>query len=51
MVAVMFKTQNLILDYYHGPMPESCLPGIILMPCFKAILTVVLVKGHLHFHP
>jgi len=33
MVVVMFEIRFLILDYYLGPMPESCLPGITLMPC------------------
>ena len=38
----MFKIQFLILDYCLGPMPESCLPGIILMPYFKVVLIVIL---------
>ena len=38
----MFETQNLILDYCVGPVPESYLPGIILMPCFKVVLIVAL---------
>ena len=42
MVAVMFETRNSILDYCVGPMPESCLPGVTLMPCFKVVLTVAL---------
>ena len=42
MVAVMFKTQNSILDYCLGSMSESCLPGVALMPYFKVVLTVAL---------
>ena len=38
----MFKIQFSILDYCLGPVPESCLPGIALMPCFKVVLTVAL---------
>jgi len=41
MVVVMVKIQFLILDYCLGPVPESCLPDITLMPCFKVIFTVV----------
>ena len=36
----MFKIQFSILDYCPGPVPESCLPGVALMPCFKFVLTV-----------
>jgi len=42
MVAVMFETQNSILDYCLGPVPESCLPSVALTPCFKVVLIVVL---------
>jgi len=42
MVVVIFKTQNSILDYCLGLVPESCLPGVALMPCFKVVLTVAL---------
>ena len=38
----MFEIQFSILDYYLGPVPESCLPGITLMPCFKVVLTIAL---------
>jgi len=41
-IAVMFKTRFLILDYCIGPVFESCLPGVALMPCFKVVLTVAL---------
>jgi len=43
MVVVMFETQNSILDYYLGSVSESCLPSVALMPCFKVVLTVVLL--------
>ena len=39
----MFETQFSILYYYVGPVPESCLPGVALMPCFKVVLTVALL--------
>jgi len=42
MVAVIFKTWNLILNYCFNFVPESCLPGITLMLCFKVVLTVAL---------
>ena len=42
MVAVMFETQNSILDYCVGPVPEFYLPGVALIPCFKVVLTVAL---------
>jgi len=42
MVAVMFKTLFLILDYCLDPMLESCLSSVTLMPCFKVVLTVAL---------
>jgi len=42
MVAVMFKIQFSILDYCLGPVPEFCLPGVALIPCFKVVLTVAL---------
>jgi len=38
----MFKTQNSILDYYLGPVPEFYLPGVALIPYFKVVLTVAL---------
>jgi len=37
---MMFETRNSILDL--GPVPESYLPGIVLMPYFKVVLTVAL---------
>jgi len=40
--AVMFKTQNLILDYCVDPVPEFCLSGVTLISCFKVVLTVAL---------
>jgi len=42
MVVVMFEIWFLILDYCFGPVPESYLSGITLMPCFKVVLTVAL---------
>ena len=42
MVAVMFETWFLILDYCLGSVPESCLPGVTLMLCFKVVLIVAL---------
>jgi len=38
----MFETWNSILDYCLGPVPESCLPGVVLTPCFKVVLIVAL---------
>ena len=39
---MMFKIQFLILDYYSCPVPEFCIPGIALTPCFKVVLIVAL---------
>jgi len=40
-VAVMFEIRFLILDYYLGFVPGSCLPSVTIMPCFKVVLTVI----------
>jgi len=38
----MFKIQFSILDYCLGLVPESCLPNVTLMLCFKVVLIVAL---------
>jgi len=38
----LVETQFSILDYCSSFVPESCLPGVTLIPCFKAILIVAL---------
>ena len=43
-VVMIFKTWFSILDYCLGPMPESCLPGVTLTPCFKVVLIVALLQ-------
>jgi len=42
MVAMIFEIQFSILDYCLGPVPEFCLSTIVLMFCFKVVLTVAL---------
>jgi len=41
-VVVMFKARNSILDYCVGSVPNFCLLGIALTPCFKVVLIVAL---------
>ena len=38
----MFEICFLVLYYCPSSVPESCLPAVALMPCFKVVLTIAL---------